>query len=51
MIGELRGQVFYWDSQGTSDDSEGETATQYPLTYYIADSFTDLLNRIQPYCG
>jgi hypothetical protein len=51
MVGELRRKVYYWDSQSMNDDSNDETGTQFPFTYYIADSFTDLMNHMEPSAG
>jgi hypothetical protein len=58
LTGGLRGKVFYWDSQGLNDDSEEpsdqvdneESLTQRNI-YLIAESFTDLMNRIEPFAG
>jgi hypothetical protein len=48
LAGEQRGKVFYWDSQGVSDD---QGLAYDSNTYYIAHSFTDLLHRIEPFAG
>lgn len=48
LMGEQRGKVFYYDSQSVSEEGDDETDAQFPYTYYIADSFTDLLNRMEP---
>src|SRR4051794_37029511 len=51
LVGEVRGKVFYWDSQGVGHDGEDEEDSDNPVgagtqdTHYIAGSFTDLLNR------
>jgi hypothetical protein len=53
LVGELCGKIFYWDSQGTDvcdDEGDGPTSpakTSYLDTYYVADSFTDLLSRLE----
>ena len=48
MSGEQRGRVFYYDSQSMDDGGDDEAGVQFPFTYHIADSFTDLLNRMEP---
>jgi hypothetical protein len=45
MAGEQHGRVYYYDSQNLDAD---EVSTRFPYTYYIADSFTDLLNQMRP---
>lgn len=51
MSGEQRGRVFYYDSQSMDDGDDDEAGAQFPFTHYIADSFTDLLNRMEPSKG
>jgi hypothetical protein len=46
LAGEWRGKLFYWDSQGVGDEDEGGGAVA-PDTYFIAESFSDFLNRIE----
>src|SRR5262245_24413822 len=58
LTGGLRGKVYYWDSQGLNDDSEepseqvdSEESLAQRNIYLIAESFTDLMNRIEPFAG
>jgi hypothetical protein len=51
LAGEMRGKVFYWDSQGVYNDGDERAGASVSNVYYIAHSFTDLLNRIEPFAG
>lgn len=50
IAGKRRGMIYYWDSEGAEDepnDNGSEAALLH--TYFVADSFADLLNRIEPF--
>jgi len=60
LTGDLRGKIYYCDSQ-TSEDLDSDqpssplpgTTKSLPNTFFIAHSFSDLLRRIEPFsdCG
>jgi hypothetical protein len=58
LLGKLRGKIFYYDSQSVSENSDGdaeqsdeEASLSSRSIYLVADSFTDFMNRIEPFAG
>jgi hypothetical protein len=58
LLGKMRGKLFYYDSQSMSGNGDGNAEESYEETalssysiYPVADSFSDFMNRLEPFAG